>query len=85
MKYTITAQLYTAPLNNRFHKCEHSDAKYQMEIYKTRETRNNICIIQPFNNGQFTHNIDSTIHFVPGHVIDNIILPANIDCHTKQR
>lgn len=83
MKYTIIGQISVSPLNHNFRECKSADAQYQMEIYKTRETQNKICMIKPFNNGEFTHAIDSTVHFVPGRVIDNTILPARLDCKTK--
>ena len=87
MKYTITGQISVSPLNSNFRECKENtaDAKYQAEIYKARETRNRICMIQPFNNNQFTHAVNSTVHFVPGHIVNDIMLPANMDCKKIQR
>ncbi len=85
MKYTIIGQISVSPLNNHFRECKGSDAQYQMEIYKARETQNKICMIKPFNNGEFTYAVDSTVHFVPGSIVDNIMLPARLDCKNNQR
>ena len=84
MKYTITEQILVLPLNNNFHQCaDTTDAKYQMEIYTARETRNKLCMIQPFNSNQFTHAINSKVNFVPGGIVNNIMLPARIDCKKR--
>ncbi len=85
MKYTITEQISVEPLNDRLSKCPSEEATHQMEIYKARETSKKICVIKPFNENQFSHSVNSTVHMVPGDVINDVILPAYRDFKKYQR
>jgi len=85
MKYTITEQLSVSPLNDKLKQCDNHEATQQMEIYKARETQNRICVIRPFNNNKFTHELNAVIHMVPAGIINGVILPAYKDTKKIQR
>ena len=87
MKYTITGQISVSPLNHNFRECheDSADATYQIEIYSARETSKKLCMVKPFNGNKFTHSVNSTVHFVPGNIINELMLPARIDCKNNQR
>lgn len=73
MQYTIKGQVSLSLLDNNLHVCAPEHATYQFEIYTTYKGQK-IGMVNPFNNNQFTHPIDSNVKFTPNFTVNGVLL-----------
>lgn len=75
MLYTITKQVLVLPLDDKFQECDTINAKYQLEIYDiASKTKNKIGFVKDFNNKQFSHAVNSSVHFIPKTIVEHVML-----------
>lgn len=84
MQYTITGQVSISPLDAHFKECDAIKAKYQLEIYDIKSTRQKrVGIVRQFNNKQFSYPVNSKIGLVAQYFSNGILLAQMKDNNQK--